>query len=81
MNYVNKLRREQQKKFARIYSVYDMDGGKYEVRGYTLPFTLYAAGESTGVLSSNAVWGALPTEGFGMLDLAKLYAQPTYRAL
>ena len=43
MVYVNKLK-EQQKKFARIYAVYDLDV-KYEVRGYTLPFTLYAAPE------------------------------------
>ncbi|MFT7362866.1 MAG: CRISPR-associated endoribonuclease Cas6, partial [Algoriphagus sp.] len=43
MVYVNKLK-EAQKKFARIYAVYDMDV-KYEVRGYTLPITLYAAPE------------------------------------
>jgi len=33
-----------QKKFARIYPVYDQDV-KYEIRGYTFPFTLYAAKE------------------------------------
>ncbi|MEM7110108.1 MAG: CRISPR-associated endoribonuclease Cas6, partial [Bacteroidota bacterium] len=33
-----------QKKFARIYPVFDQDV-KYEVRGYTFPFTLYAAKE------------------------------------
>ncbi|WP_158858209.1 CRISPR-associated endoribonuclease Cas6 [Lunatibacter salilacus] len=67
MNYVNKLR-EQQKKFARIYSVYDMDV-KYEVRGYTLPFTLYAAAEVQDFVFKCGL-GAFTHKGFGMLDLA-----------
>lgn len=67
MNYVNKLR-EQQKKFARIYSVYDMDV-KYEVRGYTLPFTLYAAEEVQDFVFKCGL-GAFTHKGFGMLDLA-----------
>lgn len=67
MNYVNKLR-EQQKKFARIYSVYDMDV-KYEVRGYTLPFTLYAAPEVQDFVFKCGL-GAFTHKGFGMLDLA-----------
>lgn len=67
MNYVNKLR-EQQKKFARIYSVYDMDV-KYEVRGYTLPFTLYAAEEVQNFVFKCGL-GAFTHKGFGMLDLA-----------
>jgi CRISPR-associated endoribonuclease Cas6 len=67
MNYVNKLR-EQQKKFARIYSVYDMDV-KYEVRGYTLPFTLYAAPEVQDFVFRCGL-GAFTHKGFGMLDLA-----------
>ncbi|GGF37113.1 hypothetical protein GCM10011339_27070 [Echinicola rosea] len=67
MNYVNKLK-EQQKKFARIYSVYDMDV-KYEVRGYTLPFTLYAAHEVQDFVFKCGL-GAFTHKGFGMLDLA-----------
>lgn len=67
MNYVNKLK-EQQKKFARIYSVYDMDV-KYEVRGYTLPFTLYAAPEVQDFVFKCGL-GAFTHKGFGMLDLA-----------
>ncbi|AKP49578.1 CRISPR-associated endoribonuclease Cas6 [Cyclobacterium amurskyense] len=67
MVYVNKLR-EQQKKFARIYSVYDMDV-KYEVRGYTLPFTLYAASEVQEFVFKCGL-GAFTHKGFGMLDLA-----------
>lgn len=67
MVYVNKLK-EQQKKFARIYAVYDMDV-KYEVRGYTLPFTLYAAPEVQDFVFKCGL-GAFTHKGFGMLDLA-----------
>lgn len=67
MVYVNKLK-EQQKKFARIYSVYDLDV-KYEVRGYTLPFTLYAAPEVQDFVFKCGL-GAFTHKGFGMMDLA-----------
>lgn len=67
MVYVNRLK-EQQKKFARIYAVYDMDV-KYEVRGYTLPFTLYAAPEVQDFVFKCGL-GAFTHKGFGMLDLA-----------
>ena len=66
MVYVNKLK-EQQKKFARIYAVYDMDV-KYEVRGYTLQFTLYAAPEVQDFVFTCGL-GAFTHKGFGMLDL------------
>tara|TARA_R110002072_G_scaffold250981_1_gene409733 strand:- start:22300 stop:23100 length:801 start_codon:yes stop_codon:yes gene_type:complete len=67
MVYVNKLK-EAQKKFARIYAVYDMDV-KYEVRGYTLPITLYAAPEVQDFVFKCGL-GAFTHKGFGMLDLA-----------
>ena len=67
MVYVNKLK-EQQKKFARIYAVYDLDV-KYEVRGYTLPFTLYAASEVQDFVFKCGL-GAFTHKGFGMMDLA-----------
>lgn len=59
---------EQQKKFARIYPLYDQDV-KYEVRGYTFPFTLYAAREVQEFLFRNGL-GLYTHKGFGMLDLA-----------
>ena len=40
-DYLNRIQ-STHKKFARIYPLYDSDI-KYEVRGYTFPFTLFAA--------------------------------------
>ncbi len=60
--------REQQKKFARIYPLYDQDV-KYEVRGYTFPFTLYAAQEVQQFIFTNGL-GLYTHKGFGMLDIA-----------
>lgn len=60
---------EQQKKFARIYPLYDQDV-KYEVRGYTFPFTLYAAREVQEFIFVNGL-GLYTHKGFGMLDLAR----------
>ena len=65
--YLNRLR-EKEKKFARIYSVFDMDV-KYEVRGYTLPFKLYAAKEVQEFLFNCGI-GNYTYKGFGMLDIA-----------
>ena len=59
---------ERQKKFARIYPLYDQDV-KYEVRGYTFPFTLYAAEPVQQFIFTNGL-GAYTHKGFGMLDLA-----------
>lgn len=67
VEYLNKLRAKE-KKFARIYSLFDQDV-KYEVRGYTLPFTLYAAKEVQDFLF-NCGLGAYTHKGFGMLDIA-----------
>jgi CRISPR-associated endoribonuclease Cas6 len=60
--------REHQKKFARIYPVYNQDV-KYEVRGYTFPFTLYADPEVQDFIFTCGI-GSLTHKGFGMLDLA-----------
>lgn len=65
--YLNKLR-EQKKKFARIYPVYDNDV-KYEVRGYTFPFTMYAEKEVLEFVFQCGL-GHFTHKGFGMLDIA-----------
>lgn len=67
VEYLNKLRAKE-KKFARIYTLYDSDV-KYEVRGYTLPFTLYASKELQSFIF-NCGLGAYTYKGFGMLDIA-----------
>lgn len=67
LEYLNKLRAKE-KKFARIYSLYNNDV-KYEVRGYTLPFTLYASKEIQSFLF-NCGLGDYTHKGFGMLDIA-----------
>lgn len=59
---------EKQKKFARIYPLYDQDV-KYEVRGYTFPFVLYAAPPVQEFIFTNGL-GTYTHKGFGMLDLA-----------
>lgn len=56
------------KKFARIYPLYDSDV-KFEVRGYTFPFTLYAAKEVQQFVYENGL-GFFTHKGFGMLDVA-----------
>lgn len=73
-NYLRKIR-ENQKKFARIYPVYDQDV-KYEVRGYTFPFILYAAKEVQEFVFSGGL-GSFTHKGFGMLDIAN--ADPSKR--
>ncbi len=65
--YLRKIK-ESQKKFARIYPVYDQDV-KYEVRGYTFPFTLYAAKEVQEFVFHSGL-GAFTHKGLGMLDVA-----------
>ena len=67
--YLNKLR-DLEKKFARIYSVFDSDV-KYEVRGYTLPFQLYAAKEVQEFIF-NCGLGHYAYKGFGMVDIANV---------
>ena len=56
------------KKFARIYPLFDNDI-KFEVRGYTFPFTLYAAREVQQFVYDNGL-GHFTYKGFGMLDIA-----------
>ena len=73
-NYLRKIR-ESQKKFARIYPVYDQDV-KFEVRGYTFPFTLYAAKEVQEFVFTEGL-GEFTYKGFGMLDMAN--SDPTKR--
>jgi CRISPR-associated endoribonuclease Cas6 len=75
-NYLKKIR-ESQKKFARIYPVYDQDV-KYEVRGYTFPFTLYAAKEVQNFVFIGGL-GAFTHKGFGMLDIAN--TDPSQRTI
>jgi CRISPR-associated endoribonuclease Cas6 len=66
-NYLNRIKATQ-KKFARIYPVYNQDV-KYEVRGYTFPFTLYAAKEVQQYVFTCGL-SSFTHKGFGMLDLA-----------
>lgn len=56
------------KKFARIYPLYDADI-KYEVRGYTFPFTLYAPQPVQQFVYEHGL-GHFSYKGFGMLDVA-----------
>ena len=63
-----KRMQERDKKFARIYSLFDNDV-KYEVRGYTLPFKLYADKEVQEFLF-HCGFGNYTYKGFGMLDIA-----------
>ena len=56
------------KKFARIYPLYDNDI-RFEVRGYTFPFTLYAARDVQQFVYENGL-GHFTYKGFGMLDIA-----------
>ncbi|NJO03714.1 MAG: hypothetical protein HC880_20425 [Bacteroidia bacterium] len=58
------------KKFARIYTVFE-GKIKYELRGYTFPFTLYAA-PAVQEFIFNCGLGAYTHKGFGMIDLANV---------
>ena len=66
---MNKLR-DKEKKFARIYSLFESDV-KYEVRGYTLPFKLYAAKEVQEFIFNCGI-GNYTYKGFGLVDLANV---------
>jgi CRISPR-associated endoribonuclease Cas6 len=56
------------KKFARIYPLFDSDI-KYEIRGYTFPFTLYAPQPVQQYIYEHGL-GHFSHKGFGMLDVA-----------
>lgn len=66
-DYINRIQ-SSNKKFARIYPLFDNDI-KFEVRGYTFPFVLYAAPEVRHFLYDNGL-GYFTHKGFGMLDVA-----------
>lgn len=56
------------KKFARIYPLFDSDI-RYEVRGYTFPFRLFAPVPVQHFVYENGL-GHFCHKGFGMLDVA-----------
>jgi CRISPR-associated endoribonuclease Cas6 len=66
-DYINRIQ-SSHKKFARIYPLYDADV-KYEVRGYTFPFTLYAPQPVQQFIYENGL-GYFSHKGFGMVDVA-----------
>jgi CRISPR-associated endoribonuclease Cas6 len=66
-DYINRIQTTH-KKFARIYPLFDNDI-KFEVRGYTFPFTLYAAREVLQFVYENGL-GFFTHKGFGMLDVS-----------
>ncbi len=66
-DYINRIQTSH-KKFARIYPLYDSDV-KYEIRGYTFPFTLYAPQPVQQYVYENGL-GFFSHKGFGMLDVA-----------
>lgn len=66
-DYLDRIQ-DSHKKFARIYPLYDSDI-KFEVRGYTFPFTLYAPPPVQQFVYENGL-GHFSHKGFGMLDVA-----------
>jgi CRISPR-associated endoribonuclease Cas6 len=66
-NYLKKIK-DGEKKFARIYTI-PHQSDKLEVRGYTMPFTLFAAKEVHEFIF-NVGLGYFTQNGFGMLDIA-----------
>jgi CRISPR-associated endoribonuclease Cas6 len=74
--YLSKIK-DGDKKFARVFPVF-LEGEKHEVRGYTLPFTLYADKEVQKFVLSNGL-GYLTEKGFGMLDIAN--SDPNLRSV
>ena len=66
-DYLNRIQ-STHKKFARIYPLYDSDI-KYEVRGYTFPFTLFAPPTVQQFVYEHGL-GQFSHKGFGMLDMA-----------
>lgn len=65
--YLTKIK-DNSKKFSRIYST-ELDDERREVRGYTFPFTLYAAPEVQQFLF-DCGFGEYAAGGFGMIDIA-----------
>ena len=78
LDYLNKIKTND-KKFARIYNVYE-DNINYEIRGYTLPFTLFADAEVQEFVLNFGL-GTYTSKGYGMLDLVesnKIIRVPMY---
>lgn len=65
--YLNRIQ-SSHKKFARIYPLFDSDV-KFEVRGYTFPFTMYAPQPVQQYVYEHGI-GHFSHKGFGMLDVA-----------
>jgi CRISPR-associated endoribonuclease Cas6 len=63
------------KKISRIYSVFE-ERDAFEVRGYTFPFTLFAAPEVQDFILNNGL-GCLTHKGYGMVDLADQSSKST----
>lgn len=74
--YVNKMK-SSGKKYSRIYPTFQQ-GRRQEVRGYTLPFTLFAAPEIQDFVFTCGL-GENCSNGFGLLDLAN--SNPTERTV
>ena len=66
-DYLAKIK-DDDKKFARVFTLFD-GGDKYDVRGYTFPFTLYADPKVQDFVINNGL-GWVTHKGFGMLDIA-----------
>lgn len=66
-SYLEKIKASN-KKFARVYPMYESKT-KYEVRGYTFPFSLYADKQVQEFIFTHGL-GVLGDRGFGMLDIA-----------
>jgi CRISPR-associated endoribonuclease Cas6 len=73
--YIQKINTES-KKFARIYGIYEKEN-KMEVRGYTIPFALYAH-PTVQQFVFECGMGEATHHGYGMVDLA--HSDPTARA-
>ncbi|MDX2304218.1 MAG: CRISPR-associated endoribonuclease Cas6 [Microscillaceae bacterium] len=67
--YLKKIKKDD-KKFARIYTITE-GKTKYELRGYTFPFVLYATSRVQEFVFQCGL-GAYTHKGFGMLDLANI---------
>jgi len=73
--YLNRIQ-SSHKKFARIYPLFDSDV-KFEVRGYTFPFTMYAPQPVQQFVYEHGI-GHFSHKGFGMLDVANSSSKPTH---
>lgn len=74
--YLKKIK-DDEKKFARIYTAVE-GREKFEIRGYTFPFTLLAARE-VQQFAFECGLGAYTNKGYGMIDLAN--SNPVERSI